>query len=150
MAFLAIIMGCSDDSVLQDEMNYTIETDAEMVQKYMEPLMNYGTKEALTDYQNKIEAQKRKHRTKFFRINESGTVAILPPFCLGCEDSEVYVVVEGIGHATILGPHTVDFSFCSFDGINSNDFIYGLLTFNNGDVIRSKLIYSFNNIFKWI
>lgn len=142
MACLAIMIGCSDDSALQDDMNYTIETDPEMVEKYMEPLMNYGTKEALTEYQNSIETERRAYYTTLFRINQSGTMAILPPFDYGCSDSEVFVDVNGVGYASSLGKHTVNFSFCSFDGLNSYDTIYGLLTFKNGDMINSKLIYA--------
>ena len=67
---------------------------------------------------------------------------ILPSYDYGCKNSKFFVDIIGTGYATGLGKHTVNISYCSFDGLNSNDIIYGLLTFNNGDKIYSELIYA--------
>ena len=138
MACLAIIIGCTDDAV-QNDITSTVENDALMVEKYLEPLMNYDIAINFPEYKTNFNSKRGNAVTKPLKIRESGTTTIVYPPNNGCLDSEVFVIVEGEGQATHLGRHQMDIEFCSYDGFNSDYIVYGHMTAANGDIVYGIL-----------
>lgn len=138
MAFLAIIIGCSDD-VIQDDVINTAEVDGITIKKYLEPLMDFDIRDYNPNYQARFTENRGALKTKTFRIRESGNMVVLPAEEGNCLESEVFVLVQGEGHVTHMGLTTVNIPYCSFDGFYSNYPIYSTLTAANGDEIISYL-----------
>ena len=140
MAFLAIMIGCSDDAV-QTDINDTSEIDVQMMRNYLEPLMNYDIKDHFPKYQSTLTSKRGKDVTKKLKVRESGIMT--PIFGYeGCLPEEAFIVVEGTGNGTHLGLHSIDISYCTTDplGLTSPYQIYGYLTAANGDVVNGMLV----------
>lgn len=104
--------------------------------------MNYDIGDYSRDTQTNFKANRGALKTKTFKIRQSGNMIMLNPAEYGCDDSIAFVVVEGQGHVTHMGLTSVNISYCTFDGLNSNDIIYGFLTAANGDKIFSFLTFA--------
>jgi hypothetical protein len=140
MALFAITVGCSDDGV-QNDIDNTVEIDAQMMEKYLDPLMNYDIRDHNPDYRSTLTSARGKDVTKKLKVRQSGIMT--PIFGYeGCLPEEAFIIIEGTGNGTHLGLHGIDISYCTTDplGLTSPYQIYGYLTAANGDVVNGMLV----------
>jgi len=141
LALIAILMSCTQD--LREEFTNSEDKENVQLEKYLTALLNYEAGSDLIDfldYQKSLHVDHGNAVTRTLKLRSSGDITLDFSPANECEASEVRVNVTGEGNATFLGLFTVNISYCSYDGFNSDYIIYGHQTAANGDIVYGVLV----------
>ena len=118
LAFVALLFGCSEDTLLND---LAKSADENALQSEM------------------VNANKKEPVTRPFKLRGSGTFA---PMNEPCDSGLLQLLVAGSGNATHFGLFNVEITYCTNPPVGSIHILNGTLTAANGD----KIFFYSNNL----